>query len=289
MTKLLTVTAFLQLVQAGAVRLDDSVGRWVPEYPAPWRGTVQLRHLLTHTSGIRLMGDGGYQARIRTARTAGDLLAEQVRALRGDTLRFAPGSEYLYSNEDIDLVGAVIERVTGRPWTEVVQERVLEPAAMRDTRFAVPLREGNWALGTTSVGEDLQGQGARRPAVDVLPVVAKPASGVWSTAEDLHRFMRAIIDHRLLNAAWADSLLTPKVKTGDFPKYGIEGWAGMGAQGEDLWGTRTVGHGGVVPGYSGTIEYLPENGWLLTVVSNTGEATGFVVYQRFLELVAHAN
>jgi hypothetical protein len=48
-------------------------------------------------------------------------------------------------------------------------------------------------------------------------------------------------------------------------------------------------HGGVVPGYSGTIEYLPENGWLLTVVSNTGEETGFVVYQRFLELVAHAH
>jgi CubicO group peptidase (beta-lactamase class C family) len=289
MTKLLTVTAFLQLAQAGTVRLDDPVGRWVPEYPAPWRDTVQLRHLLTHTSGIRLMSDGAYQEQLRTARTANDLLVAQVDALRGSTLRFTPGSEYLYSNEDIDLLGVVIERVTGRPWTDVVQEHVLEPASMRDTRSAVPRREGRWAVGTTTVGVDLQGQGVRRPAVEVLPMVAKPASGVWSTAEDLHRFMRAIIDHRLLDAAWTDSLLTPKVRTGDFPKYGIEGWAGMGAQGEDLWGTRTVGHGGVVPGYSGTIEYLPESGWLLTVVSNTGEATGFVVYQRFLELVAHAN
>lgn len=71
------------------------------------------------------------------------------------------------------------------------------------------------------------------------------------------------------------------------PKYGIRTWIGLGAQGEDLWDNRTVGHGGVVPGYSAAIEYLPATGWLLTVVTNTGEATGFLVFQRFLELVAN--
>ncbi|HUE77323.1 MAG TPA: serine hydrolase domain-containing protein [Longimicrobiales bacterium] len=288
MTKLLTVTAFLQLAEAGAVRLDDRLARWVPEYPAPWRDTVRLRDLLTHTSGIELDDDAGYLARVRVARTAEDLLAAQVDALSGVTPQIPAGGEYDYTSEGVDLLGLVIERVTGRLWTEVLRERVLEPAGMRGTRFRVPLEEGNWALGTTTFADDLQSQGPRQSALQILPVTAKPSSGVWSSAEDLHRFMRAVVEGRLLGAAWTDSMLTPKIETGDFPKYGIEGWAGLGAQGEDLWGTRTVGHGGVVPGYSGTIEYLPENGWLLTVVSNTGEGTGFLVYQRFLELVANA-
>jgi CubicO group peptidase (beta-lactamase class C family) len=288
MTKLLTVTALLQLVESGSVQLNDRVGRWVPEYPAPWRDTIRIRHLLTHTSGIELDDDTVFLASVRHARTAADLLAAQLIALPGRAPSAVPGTAYDYTSEGIDLLGIVIERATGRPWTEIVRERVMEPAGMRGARFSVPLDEGEWALGTTTVADDLQSQVAPRSALELLPAVAKPSAGVWSSAEDLHRFMLALVDHRLLGASWTDSLLTPKVETGDFPGYGIHGWAGLGAQGEDLWGTRTVGHGGVVPGYSGTMEYLPENGWLLTVVSSTGEASGFLVYQRFLELVAHA-
>jgi CubicO group peptidase (beta-lactamase class C family) len=288
-TKLLTVTALLQLVEAGVVRLDDTIGRWIPEYPQPYRDSVQARHLLTHTSGIELDDDPGYLAEIRVARRAADLLSAQIRAIDGRRPDFPAGSKYDYTSDGIDLLGVIIERATGRSWTDVVRQAVLEPAGMRHTRFTVPTGEGAWAMGRTSLAPDLQTTlpGQLRPALDVLTAVGKPSAGVWSTAEDLHRFMGALLEHRLLGEAWTDSLLTPRLETGELLKYGIQGWVGMGAQGEDLWGTRTVGHGGVVPGYSAAIEYLPENGWLLTVVSNTGEATAFLVFQRFLELVAN--
>ena len=287
-TKLLTITALLQLAEEGVVTLDDPIAAWIPGYPPPYRDSVRIRHLLTHTSGIELDDDVDYLDETRVARTAADLLQAQVRHIADREPRFAPGSEYDYTSEGIDLVGVIIERATGRPWTDIVRERVLDPAGMNLTRFAVPVGEGGWALGRTSLNADLQTTtpGALRAALDVLPAVAKPSSGIWSTAGDLHRFMRALVDHRLLGPAWTDSLLTPHLETGELPKYGIRSWVGLGAQGEDLWGVRTVGHGGVVPGYSAAIEYLPEKGWLLTVVSNTGEATGFVVFQRFLELVA---
>lgn len=288
-TKLPTVVAFLQLVEAGRVSLDDSLGRWIPEYPEPWAGTVRMRHLLTHTSGIELDEDPAYLAEVRQARTAEDLLAAQMRFIEGRESRFAPGSEYDYTSEGIDLLAVVMERVTGRPWTEVVRERVLEAVGMHDTRFAVPRDEGRWALGFTALTGDLETATTRlRPALEVLTAVAKPSSGLWSTAEDLHRFAEALLDGRLLGPELRDALLTPQVETGELPKYGIDGWVGLGAQGEDLWGIRTVGHGGVVPGYSAAIEYLPEGEWLLTVVSNTGEATGFLVFQRVLELAAAA-
>lgn len=288
-TKLLTVTAVLQQVQAGQLELDDTIGRWIPEYPEPYRSTVRVRHLLTHTSGIELDEIPDYLSAIRLARGANDLLRAQLRYIAGRPPQFTPGTEYDYTSEGIDLLAAILERVTGRAWTHVVRERVLVPAGMERTRFAVPRNEGEWALGRTSLAPDLQTTipGALRPALDVLPLIAKPSAGVWSTSEELHRFARALLEHRLLDPAWTDSLLTPKLGAGELPRYGVRSWVGLGAQGEDLWGTRTVGHGGVVPGYSAAIEYLPRTGWLLTVVSNTGEATGFLVFQRFLELVAN--
>lgn len=289
-TKLMTAIALLQLAESGVVALDDPVGRWISEYPRPYRDSVRIRHLLSHTSGIELDDEVDYLAEARVARTASDLLRAQMRYITRRKPRFPPGSEYDYTSEGIDLLGVIVERATGRPWTEIVSERVLEPAGMHDSRFAVPVDEGRWAIGRTSLEADLQTTrpGELRPALEVLPVVAKPSSGIWSTADDLHGFMRAVLDHRLLGPAWTDSLLTPHLETGELPKYGIRSWAGLGAQGEDLWGIRTVGHGGVVPGYSSAIEYLPANGWLLTVVSSTGEATGFLVFQRFLELVGRS-
>lgn len=289
-TKLLTVTALLQLVESGDVGLDDPLSRWIPEYPRPYRDQVTVRHLLTHTSGIELDDDPAYLAKVRLARSAEELLAAQVEHIRARKPRFPPGSEYDYSSEGIDLLGVIIERVADRPWTEVVRDRVLEPSGMSRTRFTVPVEEGDWAVGFTSLNPDLDTTtpGALRPATQILPRVAKPSSGVWSTADDLHRFMRSLLDHRILSPAWTDSLLSPQRVTGEWERYGIRSWVGLGAQGEDLWGTRTVGHGGVVPGYSSVIEYLPKNGWLLTLVSNTGEATGYLVFQRFLQLVAHA-
>jgi CubicO group peptidase (beta-lactamase class C family) len=288
-TKLLTITALLQLVEAGTVALDDPLGRWIPDYPVPYRDSVRVRHLLTHTSGIELDDDPDYLAAIRGAETADDLLRAQRAHLAGRDAPFPPGSAYDYTSEGIDLLGVIIERATERRWTDIVHERVLHPAGMTRTRFAVPLDEGAWALGRTSLGPDLQTTtpGSLRPALDILPVAARPSAGVWSTAGDLHDFMRALIDHHLLGPAWTDSLLTPRLETGELPQYGIRTWVGLGAMGEDVWGVRTVGHGGVVPGYSAAIEYLPESGWLLTVVSNTGEATGFLVFQRLLELVGH--
>lgn len=288
-TKLLTVTGLLQLVEAGTIGLEDPIGRWIPEYPPPYRDQVTVRQLLTHTSGIELDDDPAYLDEIRGAQSAEQLLEAQIRHLEGREPRFAPGSEYDYTSEGIDLLGVILERVEGRPWTEVIRDRVLRPAGMTRTRFRIPRDEGEWALGWTSLAPDMDTTipGRLRPSTEILTVVAKPSSGAWSTAGDLHRFARALLDHRLLGPAWTDSLLTPRLETGELPKYGIRSWVGLGAQGEDLWGTRTVGHGGVVPGYSATIEYLPDNGWLLTTVSNTGEATAFLVFQRFLELVAN--
>jgi CubicO group peptidase (beta-lactamase class C family) len=286
-TKLLTATAVLQLVEAGVLTLDDMLGRWIPEYSPPYRDSVRIRHLLAHTSGIELDENPLYLAESRVARTAAELLQAQLRHIGGNELSFTPGSEYDYTSEGVDLLGVIIERATGRPWTDVVREKILRPASMQLTRFAVPLGEGGWALGRTSFNLDLQTTtpGTLRSALEVLTVVAKPSSGVWSTAGDLHSFMRAVLDGRLLGRAWRDSLLTPHLETFQLPKYGLRSWVGLGAQGEDLWGVPTVGHGGVVPGYSAAIEYLPESDWLLTVVSNTGEASAFLVFQRFLELV----
>jgi len=286
-TKLLTIVALLGLVEAGEVGLDDGLGRWVPEYPEPYASTVTIRHLLTHRSAIEVDDDPAYLAAVREADGLDDLLRAQIVAIRGSEPRFEPGSEFDYTSEGVDLLGVVLERATGRDWREVVRDRVLAPAGMTATEFAMPGDAAHRAVGYTSLSADLESTLPRlRPAIEILPPVAKPSGGVWSNAADLHSFARALLDGRLLGAAWVDSLMTPAWETGEFEKYGLRGWVGLGAQGEDVWGVRAVGHGGVVPGYSAAIEWFPRSGWLLTVTSNTGEATGYLAVQRLMELVA---
>lgn len=288
-TKLFTAVIVMQLVQEGLVTLNDTLGKYIPEYPQPYNNKVRIIHLLTHTSGIELDDDVEYLKMINSANNVEDLLSAQLLALKDRKPLFEPGSEYDYSSEGFDLLGVIAERVTKEKYKKIIEDRILKPANMEYTKVYMPKDKENYAIGLTSLQENLQQSdvGELKNSTDILPKSTKPSSGIWSNAYDLHLFMQAILSNKLLSEDWTNKMLKINIVTFELPKYGIKSWVGLGIQGEELWGTETLGHGGVVPGFSSAIEYLPENEWMLTVTSNTGEATGFLVFQRFLELTAN--
>ncbi|MBC5991307.1 serine hydrolase domain-containing protein [Pontibacter cellulosilyticus] len=288
-TKLFTAILALQLIEEGKLSLNDTIGNFLPDYPEPYKSKVAIIHLLTHTSGIKLNDDINYIKDINAAENVDDLIAAQIQSLKNKDAKVAPGSEYNYSSEGFDVLGAITERVTKKSWKTLVEERIFSPVGMNDSRVNIPKKEGNYAVGKTSLKAcfEISEENKLSNSMEVLPQYAKPSGGIWSNASDLHKFMQAILNQKLLSKEMTERLLSQDRITAEFPKYGIVSWVGLGAQGEDLWGIRTVGHGGVVPGYSAAIEYLPANEWLLTVTSNTGEATGYLVFQRFLELTAN--
>lgn len=145
-TKPMVTVAALRLAEQGALRLDDPVTRWLPDFrPRLANGdapVITLHQLLTHTAGLSYdfmqPADGAYR-RLGVSSgldRPGLGLAENLRRIAAAPLDYTPGTAWGYSVA-LDVLGAVLERVTGKPLPQVLREWVTGPLAMHDTNFAV--------------------------------------------------------------------------------------------------------------------------------------------------------
>ncbi|RQS05222.1 class A beta-lactamase-related serine hydrolase [Burkholderia sp. Bp9002] len=144
-TKPIVTAAAMRLVAAGRIGLDEPVARWLPEFtptlPNGRPARITLRHLLSHTAGLgyRFLEADGDGPHARAGVSDGmDLaritLAENVRRIASVPLQYAPGTSWGYSLA-IDVAGALIEAVDGRPLAEAVAALVTTPLGMTDTAF----------------------------------------------------------------------------------------------------------------------------------------------------------
>jgi len=254
MNKMFTAVAILTLVEAGKVALDDPLGKHLPDYPEPEvRSKVTLRHLLMHTGGTGDIFGPQFSEKRLTLRTHGDYLA-----LYGTRkLLVEPGAEWRYSNYGYVLLGAVIERVSGRIYYEYVSDHVYGPAGMSRTGS----EPENTQVPERSVGYTKRGSGQTWASnVDTLPYRGMAAGGGYSTTPDLLRFATALTSNRLLKAEHTASLLATKVATPG-------GSYGLGFMERDFNGLRAFGHGGGAPGMNGELLIFP-SGYVVVVLAN---------------------
>ena len=256
MNKMMTAVAALQLVQAGTLRLDASLGTYLRDYPnVDVASTVTAHHLLTHTGGTGDIFGADFMAHRLELRSTSDYL--QLYGTRG--LQFAPGAQFVYSNYGFILIGALIEQLSGKSYYDQVAARVLAPAGMTATGFApedslVPAR---------SVGYTRQVvPGALVSNAPTLPYRGTPAGGGYSTVGDFARFASAIRERRLLDSAHTTLMLTGKVAAGQGVQYAY------GFFDRVVGGRRLVGHTGGAPGMSGALEFEPNGGYVVVVLSN---------------------
>jgi CubicO group peptidase (beta-lactamase class C family) len=270
MNKMMTAVAAMQLVQAGRLSLDATLGSYLTDYPnADLASKVTTHHLLTHTGGTGDIFGPQFSANRLELRTTSDYL--ELYGSRG--LQFTPGAQWSYSNYGFMLLGALIERVDGRSYYDYVAARVLAPAGMTATGFApedslVPAR---------SVGYTRQVQpGALVSNAPTLPYRGTPAGGGYSTVGDLARFAVALRENRLLDATNTTRLLAGKVTIGPGNQYAY------GFFDRVLFGRRFVGHGGGAPGMNGDLAFEPNGGYVVVVLSNldppaAGLISGFIL------------
>src|SRR4029453_15289816 len=120
--KQFTAAAVMMLVEKGALSLEDRIGRFLPEAPATWRD-INVRHLLTHTSGM-----GDYTEKIDLHR---DYTTEQLLAFAAaQPLEFSPGEKWSYSNTGYMVLGVLIQRVAGQFYGDMLRDRVFKPLGM---------------------------------------------------------------------------------------------------------------------------------------------------------------
>jgi D-alanyl-D-alanine carboxypeptidase len=253
MNKMFTAVAILSLVEVGKVTLDDPLGKHLPDYPEPEvRSKVTLRHLLTHTGGTGDIFGPQFAEKRLSLRTHSDYLA-----LYGTRkLLFEPGAEWRYSNYGFTLLGAVIERVTGRSYYDYVRDRIYAPAGMTKTgsepeETPVPER---------SIGYTKRGGATWQSNVNTLPYRGMAAGGGYSTTGDLLRFATALTSNRLLKPEQTALLTATKVAT-------PMGSYGLGFMERDFNGLRAYGHGGGAPGMNGELLIFP-SGYVVVVLAN---------------------
>jgi CubicO group peptidase (beta-lactamase class C family) len=227
--------AVMLFVQDGKLSLDDPITRYLPEAPPEW-AAIRIRHLLTHTSGIR---DYGYEASYDTRRAVTE--SDLVRMACAQPLEFQPGERYSYSNTGYLLLGAILDRIGGRHYSEVLRDRVFKPLGMESARLIdeaaiVPHRAAGYHL--------RQGQIANQEWV--APEQNTTADGsLYLSLKDMIAWDRGLHAGAILSAESWRKVYTPvTLNSGhDYP-YGYA-W--------DVYtdgGQEVHAHSGGVPGFA---------------------------------------
>ena len=248
MNKMFTAVATLQLVDAGKLSLDDTIGEALPGYPNADIAKVTIRQLLMHAGGTGDIFGPEFDAQRLSLKTHDDYV--RLYGSRGPV--HAPGAEHQYSNYGFLLLGAIIEKASGQSYYDYVEQHVFAPAGMRDSGSlpeadAVPGR----AIAYTRT------DGAWRDAADTLPWRGTAAGGGYSTAGDLRKFARALLDGTLLSPA-----MLAEATRNQSP------WYGYGFMVREQDGVRMFGHGGGALGMNGDLRIYPDSGTVVVGLAN---------------------
>jgi len=269
-SKTFTATAVMQLVERGALRLDDPVQRWLPELDL----AVTVRELLEHAGG--LTRDGEHADHWQLADPFPD--RERLMAVAASVL--ARNERFKYSNVGYALLGVIVAAASGQTYAEYVTDHIVEPLGLHDTGPELPpAREADVAVGYTG-----RALGNRRvPIGQVHAGAMASATGFYSTASDLARYASA-------HVLGDDRLLTDESKRMMQHAAWEVGGAGAGEYGlglavVDVGGRRVVGHGGAYPGYITRTFVDPIDGFVVCVLTNAIDGPALAYASVFVRLV----
>lgn len=248
MNKMFTAVAVLQLVEAGRLSLEGSVGQSLPGYPNADIAKVTIRQLLTHAGGTGDIFGPAFDQHRLSLKTHDDYV--RLYGARGPT--HPPGQVHEYSNYGYVLLGAIIERTSGLAYEDYMARHVFAPAGMHDTG-ALPEDVDVPGRARAYTRKD----GAWVDAADTLPYRGTAAGGGYSTAADLLKFARALRAGILLSPASlaeATRRQTP--------------WYGYGFMVGQRHGVAGFGHGGGAEGMNASLGIFPAQDTVVIGLSN---------------------
>jgi len=254
-SKQMTAVAILRLVQDGRLSLDDPVTKFFPDFPDSFR-TITLEHLMTHTSGIK-----SYSAFPDYKLWKGlDLPRDRiVRRLRDEPLEFVAGEHWSYTDSGFYLLGAILEKMHGKSYAEVIQEQIFDRLGMKNSSCDRPGR----IVPRRAEGYLKQGQGFVRAPL-ISPNISYAAGALLSTVDDLALWSAALKGDALVRRDLLQRAFTPyRLADGRSTYYGY-GWAV-----NDYEGHAFVAHGGRISGYAAHILRVPDGDALVVVLSNS--------------------
>ena len=271
-SKQFTAMSIMLLARDGKLSLDDDIRKYIPELPS-YGKTITIRHILTHTSGIRdyltLWALAGVDdADLTTDDDALALIARQREP------NFAPGEQWLYSNSGFFLASVIVKRVSGKSLARFAAERIFAPLGMTHTRFNddhmavianratgyAPRDSGGWATAMSNFEQT--GDGA-----------------VQTSIEDMQRWDENFYTGAVGGAETLTSMQKPAVLND-----GKQQTYALGLMVDRYRGLRTVSHGGSWAGYRAELLRFPEQHLSVACLCNLARTNPSLLARRVAEI-----
>lgn len=272
-TKQFTAACIMLLARDGKLHYDDHLTDFFPEFPA-YGKSITVRNLLNHTSGLPDYGELLMKQYPSTPpeKVPQILDAGVLKLLEQQTSgEFPPGAKWEYSNSGYAVLAMIVEKVSGKPFGQFLQERIFAPLKMTDTlayekgKNEVPHR----AYGHSKAGD--KGKDGGWQETDQSPTSAVLGDGgIYSSLDDLAKWDRALRQHTLLSAAEMQPALTPVQPTGGAAKLedGTTLTYGFGWFLDPYRGHKRMSHDGGTIGFRTTIQRFTDDGLTVIVLAN---------------------
>ncbi len=258
-TKQFTAVAIMQLYEKGLLSLDDTLDKYIPDYPKG--NKVTIHHLLTHTSGIfnHTNIDGFIKNIMRNNHSVLELIAE-FKNLPYD---FRPGGTYTYSNSGYILLGYIIENVSKMSYKQYLQENIFNKLSMDDTGYDDHLQ----LIKSRASGYSLKGEERILSNCDFIDMTVPYAAGaLYSTVEDLHTWNKRLFQGEIISKAALNQMISGHANSGDQGFYGY----GIFTADVELGGKirKKVYHGGGIPGFLTSNNIYPDEEIQIIMTTN---------------------
>lgn len=247
-TKMFTAAMILQLVEEGKLKLTDTLDKFFPQVPNARKITIV--QILWHRSGIpNVRREQNSQGNANTLpMTKDEMLALIVKA----TPDFEPDTKYSYSNSGYQLLGLILEKVTGKTYGEALKERITAKIGLNDTYVAT----GNIDVSKNEALTYMNFGDGWKPTPETHPSILFSAGAIVSTPNDLAKFIQALFDGKIVSKESVDQMKT--IRNGELS--GMEPFT--------FAGKTFYGHTGGADNYGAWLAYLPEEKLAVAYTTN---------------------
>ena len=260
-------TAIMKLTQDGKISLEDNMPKFFKNAPETWK-PIQIKHLLSHTSGLVREAPGYNNFRIQS-----DLSI--IKSAYDLPLDFPVGQKYQYCNLGYYMIAEIISQVSGKPWQEYINEELFVPSGMTQTFMTdfypiIPHRAGGYVFNNGKV------QNAE------AMIAVRPSGGFLSTASDMIKWDKVLREKNIILSKenW-ERQWQPFVRTSSDSSshYGF-GWAI-----DNVNGHRSIGHGGSNSGFRTQYSRYIDDGLSIIVLTNTDGTNPAAIVRALADLL----
>lgn len=263
-TKSFTALGIFLLIEEKKVNLNDTLGKFFKNVPNDKR-SITIANLLSHKSGFE-------QNYVNYGIENSD---KALSALFNDTLSSVPGTNFKYSNENIEMLALIIEKVTGFKYEDYIRQRILIPLEMQNTFFWDEVkRSKNVAWIKEQIADTLLNRNW-----DYIG-----SGGIYSNPADLYKFIKGVIENRIISSQTTELMFTEQFRTSS----GLSISFGWFENDKTDWGSRLIWtRGSESWGHNAVIWWLPDIEKILIVCTNSGEmgeknVTGNRIVSKFI-------